>query len=442
MKKTTEEIQDKTAELYTVLSMAQSEEEKDEIRAMIFEENRFIILSEMKKVNDRFNQVCTMHSALKDDLFSAVSFGLYEAILKYDPNAKGYQNKGTTLYTFAHNFILGRIAEVIASTVTQDTMSVYHFRIFQKARDLVSKVGETKAFELMRKDGISEKTCKEMVHLAAAEAFPAKSVEVLTGTDSAIKCGPIDRLLENQSGVQTLIPYLDICVNDMERRIYERLMDGELRIINKIRDEFKIPRPDALRAVAFVRQKMFLLYRNEMSAKDIKSLTPKQVRNILADRYGCSRSSLHQANLPAELLQFMNGDWSKRLVETPEGALEPEQNPEQNVVPIGDGSVFADDDFGLDSEIVSLSSLPFVDPDQEAQTSDTDSDGKEEDAVKPNLVELPERVKKANVGTKIAVAIEQGLQEHIDDLVQEKIENMSIDEITEYVRKSLKKTKL
>ncbi len=209
--KETQEILERTRQLFEEISKLNSDEEKQPFRTEIFLLNHKIIENEMSKRCGIYND---MISYFYDDMYSAITEALWTAICRYDIS------KGANLYTFATPYINDSCSDVVRSYVTKDTLSKHEFRQFCKMRDMANS-GMSRE-DIKGEFGKSGLVVKRLWPLVTGNVFPMESDVALV---SATQRENGYKTFENREWISHLYT---ACEDEYDEWLFWRTVDGEL----------------------------------------------------------------------------------------------------------------------------------------------------------------------------------------------------------------------
>ncbi len=209
----TKDILEKTKELFEIIAKLQTDDEKLPYRTEIYRLNYSIVQNELIKRKRRYND---MMQNVADDLHSAISEGLWTAILRYD------LSKNANLYTFATPFINNLCSEVIRSEVTKNTLSEYDWSAYCRAKNIIEETATASFSEFIAATDMGPKQAHRCYRLVSGCAYPMINSDVAlvscTYTQDEFK------RLEDEEWIGQLRKFS--CRDDVDRWLFDWIMEN------------------------------------------------------------------------------------------------------------------------------------------------------------------------------------------------------------------------
>lgn len=381
MKKTSEEIKNETKALYRSLEECCCKKEKQNIYNQIFETNKFIIV---KRITDiQKHQDPAFFSQIVDDLYGELSLTLWECILNYNPNSKA------GLYTYSDTFMKAAENKIINDNFFHGVLSDYYINVYKQMSKIVTEASladepiSLEMFEAKIKN-FSIKTLEAIYQrvYSLMNHIPVKNLEFSNEYNSSLFTDAMFMNKLNEEEINTFLSTL----SDLEKKMFELLDSEDSSSYN------------------YIHRRMPEITLNEV--KRLKAAVQRKARNFYFENYNIPCKICAQCTIPEEKKAYYCLNCLKNLMGWDVKVKKPEMEESEIFTP--------EETIKAGIEEIQISETPSGDIKFE---------------------------KHNDINTKIELGVELGIQDFIKLKVEERLNEMTIPEITQSVIDIIKNRK-
>lgn len=416
MKMKTEEIKERTAELYRQIALS-STPDNYEILQEIYFINQYIVINELKQIQKRYAP--DFYLRIADDLEQALSEKLWIAINKYEPQ------KNVSLYTFCGKYMKEAVRTICTDEIYQGAMSPHYATASKRLNNLINE-------EAVTTGRIDYNRIKEKL---LSEGFSEKTLEVL----SKINPG------QNNIAIHTLdFTNADSSSYKTEEEVFTQLDNS---LIDCLWNSYKDKEP-------ILREILKMLLEGDFNVNKIQRIIVKKYPGI-----GQSKAKKLMNRVNQDIIAFYCENYGKypklckRCKELSEelktyNCLKQYMSINKIEYPIDNAPIEEiqmevsenDDDYLSSGEPMQLNETFSYEDDFSFEVIDLDDDGKEEYVMDSLPFDLPFKSDESKAAARdiaIDAAVEAGVESYIKKKVLKKLGEMSISDIETIVEKTL-----